>query len=238
MIALGLDTSGERLTVCAGRGKDVIGEVSIDTRTTYLTHLLPAVDFVMKSAGMTIGDVELFVAALGPGAWTGIRIGVTAMKSFAHALGKPVVGLCALDVLACNMRFTEFPVYPVIDAARGQVYHAGFDCRLEKPERITAYGLSKVEDFLRDLKTPAALVGNGVKKYMDKLSDVSGDIILIPGNLSHISAAGLLEAGIDRFEKEGPDDTHALAPLYLQKSDAERVWDEKRTRKKSGGTPC
>ncbi len=236
MITLGLDTSGERLTVGVGRGKDLIGEVSLDTRTTYLTHLLPAIDFVLKNAGMAIRDVELFIVTLGPGAWTGIRIGVTTMKSFAHALEKPVVGLCALDVLAYNMRFTELPVYPIIDAARKQVYHAGFDCGSESPERISSYGLSKAEDFLRDLKTPAALIGNGVKKYGDKIDE--SEIVVVPGNLAHISAAGLLEAGIDRFEKEGPDDTHALAPLYLQKSDAERVWDEKINRNNSGGTPC
>lgn len=235
MIALGLDTSGDRITVGLAEGGMVAGEISVGARMAYLRYLIPAMDFVLESANKTIRDVDLFIVSRGPGAWTGIRIGVTAMKSFAHALEKPIVGVCSLDALAYELRFCERPVYTAIDAARKQVYFSGYDCRGETPRPVTDRNLLKIGDFLAGLETPALIVGNGACKYKNIIAD-AGEHIVIP-DCRNITATGLIQAGLDRFEAGGPDDTHAIAPLYFQKSDAERVWDERQAKLK-GTSPC
>ncbi len=232
MLILAMDTSGNTCNVALSDGAGIIARVSAGSDRSYLGNLVPMIDRALRSASLTIGDVGLFSVVLGPGSWTGIRIGVATAKSLAHSLGKPVIGLCALDVLAHNLRYVGGrTVYPIIDGSRGQVYFAGYDCRGAVPRRTTEYGLLKLDSFLESIETPAVLLGDACSKYAKMLppdsnaaSNPEGEAIAVaPRWLAYLRSEYIIEATVDKFERSGPDDTMLLAPLYLQRGVAEPV---------------
>ncbi len=228
MIVLGIDTSGDRIALGLSRDGKLLEESSKSAQNAYLGSVLPMIDHVLKNFSLDMRDIDLFSVLLGPGSWTGIRIGVTMMKTMAQALDKPVVGLCSLDVLAYNMRFTDHPVYPLVDAARDRVYYAGYDCKGIHPHRFEDYRTENIQDFLDNIKHPAVLLGDGVHKYRKIIESSCRDsIMVVTGETGGTRGACVIEAGPRKFEESGPDDVLSLAPLYLQKSDAERVWDKK-----------
>jgi tRNA threonylcarbamoyladenosine biosynthesis protein TsaB len=226
MIVLGVDTSGNKGIVGIAQGTEII-EFSLDMTRKHLRLLLPAIENALKESGFDLCDIELLAVVLGPGSWSGLRIGVTTMKTMAHFLGKPIVGLCTLDVLAYHFRFTNIPVYPLIDGARRQVYYAGYQCQGKTPERFTDYRLMKVEDFSRELEGPSILLGEGALKYHEELnSNSQWEISVPPPFYSQTRAAFIIEAAIQKYEKAGSDTPLSLAPLYMQEASAERALRE------------
>lgn len=231
MIILGVNTSSDVGAIGLIKGSLLLGELVLEMRGASLQRLLPAIDYVLRSTQLTIQDVGLFTVVLGPGSWSGLRIGVTTLKCLACALKKPVVGISALDALAYNLRFADKLVYPTIDAKRGQIYFAGYRCQGETPERFTDYRLSSVEEFLNGLESPAILLGDGSLKYKQKMiASLGNRVSIAPSFISQISGAFVAEAGLHKYIESGANDAFSLAPLYLQKSSAEITWDMKRAR--------
>lgn len=225
MIILGIDTSSNILAVGLVKDGQLLGEISTNLHETALQELIPVVDNVLQKNSHSINEVDLFTVVLGPGLWSGIRIGVTTAKGFAHALQKPIVGISALDALAYNFRFVEKRVYSVIDAKRGQVYFAGYSCQDEHPKRFTDYSIGSMQDFLYACGTPAIIVGDSNFLHQHSvLHNFSTDIVLAPPILSRVRGAFIAEAGLYRYTNSGPDDTLSLAPLYLQEVEAEKAW--------------
>jgi tRNA threonylcarbamoyl adenosine modification protein YeaZ len=145
MIILALDMSGDRCSIGIGQNQTVLAESSIYARMRHLPRVMPQIDFTLNQAGKTIHDIDLLCAVSGPGSWTGIRIAITMIKTLGHVLSKPCVTVNSLAALACNMRFVQPMVYPIIDAARKQVYSAGFDCQSTTPRMIEPASLKKIE---------------------------------------------------------------------------------------------
>jgi len=227
MIILGIDTSSNLGTIGISKNTVLCSEVSIDMHRTHLRNLIPAIDYVLKSCSCTMQDVDLLVVVLGPGSWSGIRIGVTTAKMMAYALEKPIVGVCSLDVLAYNLPFTDRPVYPIIDAARGQVYYAGYRCCKATPERFSDYGLAKIDEFLESLEGIGVLLGDGTLKYeLGANTSLHNGISVAPPRISQMRGSSIIEAGLDEFRKVGANDPLSLVPLYLQETSAERTWSQ------------
>jgi len=228
MVILGVDTSNSIGTLVLSKESEFIGEVSLDMQKAHLRELLPTIDFLLKRTQLTVQNIDLFTVVVGPGSWSGIRIGVTTIKSLAHALDKPIIGVSSLDILAYNLRFTNHSVYPIIDASKEQVYYAGYHCSEAIPKRFTDHSLSKIEELVSKLKGPTILLGNGVSKYEQKIIAISrDDVFIAPHFLNHIRGVHIAEAGFYKFRQSGPDDTLSLAPIYLQKSEAEQKFERR-----------
>jgi tRNA threonylcarbamoyl adenosine modification protein YeaZ len=223
MIILALDMSGDRCSIGIGHNQTVLAESSVYARMRHLPRVMPQVDYTLKQADKTIHDIDLFCAVSGPGSWTGIRIAITMLKTFCHVLSKPCVTVNSLTALACNMRFVKPSVYPIIDAARKQVYMAGFDCQSAIPKMIEPASLKKIDSFMKQLTEPAILIGDALIAYPDMTQQLQNrPIIISPEYLNRISIAHVLEMGLQTFQANGPENIHALSPVYLQKTDAER----------------
>lgn len=225
MKVLSIDISGEVGAVALTKEDYLLGELTLEMKGSSLMRILAMIDYVLKSTHFTIRDIDLFSVVLGPGSWSGLRIGVTTAKSFAHALKKPVVGVSTLDVLAYNVRYADGFVYPVIDAKRGQVYFAEYRCERGVPQRLTDYRLNSIEYFVTSIKSPSVILGDACLKYQEEIISGLGDVASVaPSSLSQTRAAFVNEAGLHRYMRSGADDTLSLAPFYLQESDAERAW--------------
>jgi len=228
MLILGCDMSGNENTLAIAKDNDVLAEMSITVKMKHLQEILPSIDFLLKTIQKKINDIDLFIVITGPGSWTGIRIAVTMIKSMALSLNKPVVGVCSLDVLAYNYRFTDIPVYPIIDAARQQVYYSEYNCKGSFPISISDYYLIKLDKLLDKLVEKIIIVGDGVNKYRKKIiSSSNKNIIISPENLNKITGSNIIESGLYKYHNNGASDTFKLVPNYMQESDAERKFFSK-----------
>lgn len=227
MVILGIDTSRELGAIALTKDDLVLGELALEMKGSCLQYILVMIDYILKSTHLSIHDIDLFTVVLGPGSWSGLRIGITTSKSLAHSMNKPIVGVSTLDVLTYNFRYTEKLIYPALDAKRGQVYFAGYHCEDRIPHRFTDYRLARVENFLAEVKGPAVLLGDISLKYQNVMSDIKNlknAVSIAPPFLSQIRGAFINEAGLHKYTRSGADDTLSLAPLYLQEAEAEKVW--------------
>jgi tRNA threonylcarbamoyladenosine biosynthesis protein TsaB len=130
-----------------------------------------------------------------------------------------------LDVLAYNIRYTEKLIYPVIGAKRGNVFFAGYRCIGDIPQRFTTYKHASVKEYLNDLESPCVLLLDDNLRHREEFISRHGDAITIGSPfLSQLRGSFINEAGLNKFNSSGPDDTLSLAPLYLQEAEAEAKW--------------
>lgn len=230
MIGLGINTSAKVGTVALTKDQAVIGELTLEMEDSYLRNILAMINSMLKKTHLAIKDIDLFTVVLGPGSWSGVRIGVATAKSLAHALNKPIVGVSTLDVLAYNLRYTNKVVYPGINAKNRHILFAGYDCTGASPKRFTDYTLASVEEFLGKLRAPSVLLLDDTLRKRPELSGHNDAITIGSSFLSQIRGAFVNEAGHHRFVSSGPDDTFTLAPLYLQETEAETNWALKHNR--------
>src|SRR5215831_17799674 len=124
MRVLAVDTSSERGSVCVAQDTQVLGEVRIASSIQYSERLFRSIEFLFHYLPFELADIDLFVAARGPGSFTGLRVGLAAMEAFAAAHGKPGAGVSTLEALAWKCGPKKQWIAPVIDARRGEVYAA------------------------------------------------------------------------------------------------------------------
>lgn len=206
----------------------VISEITLNIRATHSEKLMAAIDRLLCGAGLAVEDMDGIAVSIGPGSFTGLRIGLSTAKGLSYASGKPLIGIPTLDALALNMTFSSYLTCPIQDARKGEVYAALYRPGAESPEKIT-------DDMALD---PAALagmitektvfIGDGVNIYRDFLMKQVGGLYNeapLPLQLPRASNVALL--ALKRLEKGDVDDPFALVPRYIRKSEAEIRWKEK-----------
>ena len=233
MLILALDSTAQVGSVALSQDETLIAEYTINTGNTHSETLLPMVESVLKIAGYTVDDVELFVCTAGPGSFTGVRIGASTIKGMAFGKGKPCVGVSTLEALALNGIALDGILCPSMNARRQQVYNALFDgngaslSRLceDRALAITELGEELIQKYP---DRPVYLMGDGAKLVYDALRDTMGArLILLPERLIHQSGYNTALAGL-RLYREGVRTTDAeLTPVYLRPSQAERMRNEK-----------
>ncbi|MGX8705368.1 MAG: tRNA (adenosine(37)-N6)-threonylcarbamoyltransferase complex dimerization subunit type 1 TsaB [bacterium] len=223
MKLLAIDTSGP-VAGCAVmvEGK-VTSLIELNQGLTHSETLMPAVDEALSRSALTCADIDCFVSVAGPGSFTGVRLGVCAVKGLAHAVGKPCARVNALETLAMNFYGFDGLCCPILDARRGQVYCAAYDMKGGLPVEIISPDARLLNDFLAMLPEGRrlAFVGDGVPVHGENVKTVLGErAILAPVNLMHIRAdAACVLAEAKQSEWMEP---HRLTPIYCRAPQAER----------------
>ena len=226
MLILAFESSAKAASVALVRDGSLVSQYSQCSALTHSRTLLPMAEDMLKNAELTIGDVDLFAVAHGPGSFTGVRIGVSTVKGLAWAGGKPCVGVSTLEAMAWHGLAAGPYVCPVMDARRQQVYNALFEIRDGKPVRLTEdrpIALSELAPQLAALPSPVVLVGDGAGLTAKYLADAGIPFRLAPENLLWQSAWGVAMAAQDKT----PGTADALLPVYLRLSQAERERQER-----------
>jgi len=229
VIALGIDTSTNATSVALGADRRILAAVQFEGARKQ-DHVVAAVQEVLGWTGVELSSVGGIAVGLGPGLYTGLRVGVMAAKSLAQVLHLPIVGLASLDVLAFGVRFTRRLICAVLDARRGEVFFAAYrsvpggvmregDYRVGPPEALAAEVEALREDVL--------LVGNGAILYRHELERPGVGIEFASAALAHPWASALVELAAPRFLREETDRLVDVVPLYLRKTDAEIAWDQR-----------
>jgi tRNA threonylcarbamoyladenosine biosynthesis protein TsaB len=224
-----MDSAAPRVSVAIGRDGAVVGEVKLVGVRRHAEQVAPAIRYLCDELDVDLGDLTAIAVGLGPGLFTGLRVGVTTAKVMAQALRVPVVGIPSLDLVAYPVRHTTRMIAAVLDARRHEVFHARYRPVPGGVQRVCDYEVGPPEDLVGELEAgteEVLLVGDGALAYPEvfgRLERVehAGPAFTAP------SAAALIElaaARVEREEFEAPWDVH---PLYLRRSDAEIEWERR-----------
>ena len=229
MLILAFESSAKAASVALLRDGRLLAQ---STQVSALTHsrtLLPMAEDLLKNCELTVGDVDLFAVAQGPGSFTGIRIGVSTVKGLAWAADRPCVGVSTLEALAWHGLAAGGLVCPVMDARRSQVYNALFEIRKGKPVRLCedrAISLEQLAGELASRGEPAFLLGDGAALTAAFLRERGLPFRLAPDDLLWQDGWGVAMAALDKPPISGEE----LLPVYLRLSQAERERQERLAR--------
>ena len=226
MLTLAFESSAKAASVALCDGGTLVAQSTQICGQTHSVTLLPMAQDLLKNAGKTLEDVELFAVAHGPGSFTGIRIGVSTVKGLAWGCDKPAVGVSTLEAMAWHGLAAGGLVCPVMDARRSQVYNALFQVENGRPVRLCEdrpIALSQLAEELRTLNAPAFLIGDGAELAEKYLREQAIPCTVAPENLRWQSAWGVAMAAMDKT----PGNADALLPVYLRLSQAERERQER-----------
>lgn len=218
---LTIDTSTSTCSVALTIDQRLAGEYLLQLDRTLTNRLLSCVDTLLSDAGIRTCDLDGFAVALGPGSFTGVRVGVATVKGLALAADKPVVGFSSLAMLAGNLPWSSYTVCPMFDARKKEVYAGAYRCN-EVPLPLAADCVLPPADFLKQIIGPAIFVGEGAEKYRDLITSSKGaDAFFAPWNVHQprASAGALLAA--DLFTKGKTIPLAELNPIYIRPSEAE-----------------
>ena len=223
MNLLAIDTSGPAVS-CAVLSDGVVRcLIAMNRKLTHSETIMPAVDEALAAAGLACADIDCFAAVAGPGSFTGVRIGVCAVKGLAHAMGRPCARVHALEALAMNFYGFDGLCCPILDARRGQVYCAAYDTKDGLPVEVLAPEALPLTAFLEKLPAGRRLMflGDGVAVHEPALRQILGERAEIaPSHLRDIRADAA--AALAAARPESWMDGRSLTPIYLRAPQAER----------------
>jgi len=223
MIILAVDTTTSTGSVALLKETNLITEVNIDSSSTYSERLLPAVDFLLKTNKLSIRDIDGFAVAVGPGSFTGIRIGLSTVKSFSFASGKPVAGVSALKALAEKLRRSQAHLLcPLLDAKKGEIYAALFESKGDKLFEVVPQGVYSPDRFFSLLPSHriVSFIGNGVEVYRKRIFQYFKDKARL-SRRSPFIAHEIGRLGYELLKKKKGMSAGELEPLYFRQSQAE-----------------
>lgn len=225
MRILALETSAKSVSCAVVEDGAVLARSFQCTGLTHSRTLLPMVDAMLRNAELTPESVDLYAVAAGPGSFTGLRIGVSALKGMAWAAGKPCVGISTLYAMAQNLAHTDALLICAMDARRNQVYNALFEAKGGVLTRLTpdrAIGLDELADDLRGDTRRRIVLGDGAKLAYEHLTQAGIACELAPAALRYQDAVGVALAAQEAAERGETCSAQELSISYLRVSQAER----------------
>ena len=232
MKILGLESSATSASVSVVEDGKVI---AIEISNTGLTHsqtLMPMVESTLKKANATINDIDYIAVSNGPGSFTGIRIGVSAVKGMADPLNKKCVGVSTLEAIAKPLENTGVIAVSVMDARCNQVYTATFDCGKGEMKRLTEDEAITIDELTERLKAQdkqIVLIGDGANVCYNKMKDVLESISIASPTIRYqcASSVALIAEELILKDENNAIDSSELVPKYLRLSQAERELKKK-----------
>ena len=236
MIILSADTSSQALSVALKTDSFFEERTSMGRSLQHSERLVPTVMELCRDAGITARDIGLLACTRGPGSFTGLRIGMSALKGMAYGLEKPLVSVSTMEVLANCVPCFDGAVVTVMDAKKQRWYLAVFEKKTENPAvRIMSDTDGTEADLLKVLEPYERILVTGpdAKLFSPVLKNLFGNskTVLTDTVSNRAVSAALIECAVAKYEKDGPDDI-GQGPVYLRKSDAEIALEE---RQKSNG---
>ena len=223
MKILALDTSTETGGMALLEGEVLRAQAQIQVAKTHSNQLWKTIFFLLGQADWGLQDIDLWAVTVGPGSFTGLRIGIATVKGLAMATRKPVVGISSLEALAFSFSCCPYLICPLIDARKKEVFYAFFRSDPEGNIHMTGEPRSiKPQTLVREFKEPVLLVGNGARLYRDFFMESLGPGALFPKPHLHLISPIVL--GIlarSRFQQGRPSSLEGIRPLYVRPSEAE-----------------
>ena len=220
-IVLAIDTATDLASVALyDGGEGPRAESTWRTSSNHTVELMPTIVRMLEQQGLTAEQLDGLAVALGPGSFTGLRIGLSVAKGLCLSLEIPIVGIPTLDIVAYGHYAQDLPICAIIQAGRGRTCVALYGRRDATWERLSDYHLATVEELSAEVRVPTLFCGEIDGSLKNELQARLGARAIVASPASSLRRAGYLaEMGWQRLRKGEADDLNSLEPLYLHYPD-------------------
>ncbi|CAB5069222.1 tRNA threonylcarbamoyl adenosine modification protein YeaZ [Actinobacteria bacterium IMCC26207] len=226
MLILGIETATVQAGCAIGGHEGVLASAHSAKGKRHAENLTPAIAFICEQAQIELSEIGLVAVDIGPGLFTGLRVGVATAKAVAFALRVPMIGVSSLDLLAFPVRFTPRLIVAAIDARRNELYYALYRQVPGGVQRISEPTVGSADDLASELlalSEEVLLVGDGAHRYREAFDGLTKVEIVDQGN-SFPSAASLVQLAHAQALREDFQQIDSIQPMYLRRPDAEINW--------------
>lgn len=228
MLMLALDTATPQVGIAIGSDAGLLGQLQLAGSQRHAEQLAPGIQYLCEQVGVECDQFCAIAVDVGPGLFTGLRVGITTAKVMAQALRIPVIGVSSLDLLAYDARSSHSVIVPAIDARRGEVFSAWYRHVPGGVQRVSEYEVASPEDLAAELAARAVestlLVGDGARRYASCFTGIK-KVELGGAFQAYPQPAALLDLAAAKYQREEFQQPWELEPMYLRKSDAEINWE-------------
>ena len=237
MKILGIDTSTMAANVAVLEDDKLICEYTINTKKTHSQKLMPMIENILKLSDLDIKEIDAIAICVGPGSFTGLRIGMATAKAMAHVNNIPLIGVNSLEILGANMDLCNRNICSILDAQRNQVYMNKYILKDDKITELEEISIKPIDELLEEISSSNedwVLVGEAVYKYEEEKEEISN--IAIPSPANNITKASTLcfVARDKMLANDQVYNCYNINPMYIRKSQAEEQYEEKQKRLKDG----
>ncbi len=230
MYILSADTSTDVNTVSILNDTEVIGEIIINAGKRHSERLIPIVDTILEETQLTLTDINLLAVSIGPGSFTGLRVGLATWKGLALATGLPLIGVPTLTAMTRLSPFNNAIVCPILDARMKEIYAGIFTFEKGKRTILLENFLGTVQDFTTKLteiidKTdiPLYIYGNGALMYKSEIKEKFPSAIIAPEWWSHPRASAVGVEALEMWNTGYNKSVDEILPIYLRLSQPEEL---------------
>lgn len=227
MLILGIDTATPQVGCAIGGHEGVLAMFHSSKGRRHAETLVPAIEFICRQAHVQLSEISAIAVDIGPGLFTGLRVGIATAKTLAMALRVPMVGVSSLDLVAFPVRWSNRLIVSVVDARRGEVYYAFYRQVPGGIQRLTDQCLGSPEELCSEIVARGEeilAVGDGALRYCDQLSDLIR-VEICENGLAYPSPGSLVQLAHAKALREQFVNPWELEPLYLRKADVEINWE-------------
>lgn len=231
LIVLAIETATIVCSSALAKADELLAEVSLCTGRNHSERLMPSVRELLNLAGLNLEQVGAIAVSMGPGSFTGLRIGLATAKSLAYALNIPIVGVPTLEALAYQLAGSDSLIVPLMDAQKKRFYTGFYEWQqkeLREVKQTEILDLENLKQQLAEVNRPVILLGEGAKLYGQEICEELSHCQVAQPYQVLPRAATIAMAAMKRLEQNRTDDVMTLAPLYLRQSEAEIMWEKKR----------
>ena len=227
---LGIETSSLVSSVALMDEHNLIGELTIQAGLTHSEQLVPHIDMLLRASQVERNELKGIVVSIGPGSFTGLRIGMGTAKAMAYALQIPLYGVMTMDSLARNVSYTDHTICTVIDAQKKHVYAGIYqyeDHELVCKEEPFVIPASDLLDRFRANDDKVLFLGDGIKRIEKLLEEKDTNLTILDISQRIPKASSLLLAGRKLIDTNEVSDSMDMVPYYIRRSEAEVLWEER-----------
>jgi len=211
---LGIDTSTKTLSIGIYDGSGIY-EYNVELGVKHSSLLMPIIQRILGVLGWGLGDIDYFACGLGPGSFTGIRVGVAVVKGLAWANRKPVIGIPTLDILADSAKEVRGNILVAVDAKRGLVYSATYKIYNGILKRSGSYALISKDEFLGKIKLAHAVLGDAAGIYKDDILKAGRGIDILDKDCWYPKGHCIIELALKDIKRKKFDNAFDVEPIYL-----------------------
>ena len=230
MPILAIDTATMVSSVAVADEKKLAAELTVQTRLTHSETLLPHIEQVLELAGCRKEELTGVAVSLGPGSFTGLRIGLAAAKAIAYGLSVPIIGVPTAEALAWHYPVPGVAVVPFIDAQKGNVYSAVYSWQgrgFAEISPVEVYSMEEALQLCASQAVPVLAVGDMAAKKLAGRTDLPENLTVSPQHTVMPRAANTAMAGLQRLADGQIDSVMTLEPVYIRRSEAEVLWEKR-----------
>ena len=232
MLVLGIESATTQVGCAIGGHEGVLASAHSSRAKRHAEILTPQIDFVRRRARIELREIGVVAVDLGPGLFTGLRVGIASAMAIAHALTVPMIGVASLDLLAFPVRFTSKLIVAAIDARRGELFHAFYRPVPGGVQRVSDYEVSSPDDLASEIlarSEDCLVVGDGVLRYHE-VFDGLRKVELADFGFAYPNAASLVQLAHAQALREQWVKPWEITPLYLRKPDIDINWATRDTK--------